>query len=131
MILFNECARRLESMSATAGTEEAMAKGCILTASAKLIRSLHRIMQGFNRAAIAMNQRASRSTTESTKADLTPDTDALILENVASSSSVSGSDSLLSDDLFADWENWPQFNPFDFADLFPEVFSTDDATGAL
>jgi hypothetical protein len=131
MILFNECARRLESMSATAGTEEAMAKGCILTASAKLIRSLHRIMQGFNRAAIAMNQRASRSTTESTKADLTPDTDPLVLENVTSSSSVSGSDSLLSDDLFADWENWPQFNPFDFGDLFPEVFNTDDASGVL
>lgn len=78
-----------------------------------------------------MNQRASRSTTESTKADLTPDTDALVLENIASDSSTSGFDSLGSDDLFAEWENWPQFNPFDFADLFPEVFNADDTSAAL
>ena len=130
MILFHECARCLESMSATAGTEEAMAKGCILTASAKLIRSLHRILRGFNRA-VALNPRASRSTTESTKADLTPDSDAFAVEDPISNSSTLGSDSLLSDDLFADWENWPQFNPFDFADLFPAVFSTDDASAAL
>ena len=130
MILFHECARRLESMSATAGTEEAMAKGCILTATAKLIRSLHRILQGFSRAA-ALNQRAARSTTESTKADLTPDADALGLENVASNASTSGLESLGSDDLFADWDNWPQFNPFDFADLFPEAFTAEDASGTF
>lgn len=127
MILFNECARRLEAMSASAGTEEAMARGCILTASAKLIRSLHRILQGFNRAA-AIKSRASRSTTESSRVDLTPDATVHAPETSASNASVSGVDNLLSDDLFADWENWPQFNPFDFGDLFPDVFNADDAS---
>ena len=123
MILFYECARRLEAMSAIAGTDDAMPKGCILTASAKLIRSLHRILQGFKRSVI-MSQRRS-TTSESTKPDLTPDADALALDNPASNSTSSGRDGLISDDLFTDWDNWPQFNAFDFTDLFPEVFSTD------
>ena len=126
MILFHECARRMEAMSATAGTDEAMAKGCILTAAAKLIRSLHRILQDFNRAAM-QNQR--RSTSESTKADLTPDTETgrLVLDNAVSNNTSSGWDSLATDDLFTDWENWPQFNAFDFTDLFPEVFNNNSA----
>ena len=78
-----------------------------------------------------MNQRATRSTTEGTSADLTPGTDAVALESSASNSSMSGLERLVSDDLFADWENWPQFIPFDFADLFPEVFVSDDVSGTL
>lgn len=78
-----------------------------------------------------MKQRASRSTTESTKADLTPDVDALPLDNTISNSTGSGTDSLLPDDLFSDWDNWPQFNAFDFTDLFPEVFNADDDTMTL
>jgi hypothetical protein len=127
MILFHESARRLEAMSASAGTEDAMSKGCILTASAKLVRSLHRILQGFKRA-VAASQR--RSTSESTMQDLTPDEDALALDNPASNSTSSGWDGLISDDLFTDWDNWPQFNAFDFTDLFPDVFNT-DSSGTL
>ena len=130
MILFNECARRLESMSATAGTDEAMAKGCILTASARLIRSLHRILQGFTRS-VALSQRAARTTSESTESDLTPDSEALALDHTISSSTGSGLESLLSDDLFLDWDNWPQFNASDFTDLFPEAFNTDIDTITL
>jgi hypothetical protein len=123
MILFNECARRLESMSATAGTDEAMAKGCILTAAARLIRSLHRIMQGFTRS-VTISQRAARTTSESTRSDFTPDSETLALGHTTTSSSTgSGLESLLSDDLFSDWDNWPQFNAFDFTDLFPEAFN--------
>ena len=125
MILFHESARRLEAMSASAGTEDAMSKGCILTASAKLIRSLHRILQGFKRA-VAASQR--RGTSESTKQDLTPDEDALALDNTASNSTASGWDGLISDDLFTDWDNWPQFNAFDFTDLFPDVFNADPSS---
>lgn len=113
-------------MSASAGTDDAMAKGCILTASARLIRNLHRILQGFSRS-VAISQRGAKSASESTKADFTPDTDAPALENINSNESGSGMDSLLSDDLFSDWDNWPQFNAFDFTDLFPEVFSTEDS----
>lgn len=31
-------------------------------------------------------------------------------------------DFLNSDDLFANWDNWPQFDPSDFSDLFQGVF---------
>ena len=125
MILFHECARRLEGMSASAGTEEAMATGCILTATAKLIRSLHRIMQGFKRS-LMFSQR--RSTSTGTKANPTPDVrsnevDHSSLDNPTTSSS--GWDSLISDDLFADWDNWPQFDAFDFTDLFGNAFDWD------
>ena len=112
MILFHECARRLEAMSSSAGTEEALAKGCVLTACAKLIRSLHRILQGFKKS-LAMSQR--RSASESTRADPTPTSSTIGNVNALS-------DGLFSDDLFADWENWPQFDAFDFSDLFGSVF---------
>lgn len=87
-------------------------------------------MQGFTRA-VATKQRASRSTTESTKQDLTPDVDTLPLDNTVSNSTESGMDSFHPDDLFSDWDNWPQFNAFDFTDLFPEVFNADDDTMTL
>ena len=108
MILFHECARRLEGMSASAGTEEALARGCVLTATAKLLRSLHRILQGFKRT-VALKQR--RSTSESSKlSDSTPNKEPTPLTNSSENvSEIAESidtmamdfDSLLSDDLFA------------------------------
>lgn len=125
MILFHECARRLENMSSSAGTEEATGQGCILTATAKLIRSLHRILQGFKRSLLSGHR---RSTSESTKANPAPGTepseaDRRTLENTTSGSS--GWDSLLHDDVFADWDNWPQFDAFDFTDLFGTAINWD------
>lgn len=122
MILFHECARRLEGMSASAGTQEAMAKGCILTATAKLVRSLHRILQGFKRT-VTVSQR--RSTSESSKQDPTPpevpnEEESTFIEVMPTVTDEW--DPILSDDLFADWDNWPQFEAFDFSDLFGDFF---------
>ena len=130
MILFHECARRLESMSASAGTEEALAKGCILTATAKLIRSLHKILQGFKKTMMAAQR---RSASESTKSNPTPPSAPSEMSMGSElAPAVTGStewDSLLNDDLFADWENWPQFDAFDFSDLFGNVFDFDESVG--
>jgi hypothetical protein len=73
MILFQECARRLEGMSASAGTPESLSKGCILTSTAKLIRSLHKILQGFKRTAMALQRKSiSESSKQNTPATVTP-----------------------------------------------------------
>ena len=94
-----------------------MAKGCVLTATAKLVRSLHHILQGFKRSLI-LSQR--RSTSESVKQNQTPasvpsETQLSRHDNPTTTSS--GWDNLVYDDLFADWDNWPQFDAFDFSDL--------------
>jgi hypothetical protein len=36
-------------------------------------------------------------------------------------------DDFLNDDMFANWDNWPQFNPADFSDLFGDIFNWDPA----
>ena len=122
MILFLEVARKLEAMSATAGTQEAMSKGCVLTATAKLVRSLHHILQGFKKT-VVLNQR--RSVSESSKQSVTPSSGSGGLENRLDEPAMaaSGWDSIASDDLFTDWNNWPQFDAFDFSDLFGDAFN--------
>lgn len=126
MILFSECAKRLEALSASAGSADALAKGCVLTAAAKLIRSLHRILQGFKKT-VATSQR--RSATESTKSDPTPPSlpdDLPVLSNSTTTAS-SDWENVLADDLFSNWENWPQFDAMDFSDLFGSTFDFDQA----
>lgn len=126
MILFSECAKRLERMSESAGSADALAKGCILTAAAKLIRSLHRILQGFKKTAAASQR---RSATESTKSDPTPPSlpdDMAALSNSVTTSS-SDWENILADDMFSDWENWPQFDAMEFSDLFGSAFDFEQA----
>ena len=118
MILFSECARRLEGMSSSAGSEEALSRGCLLTATAKLIRGLHRIMQGWKRD-VATNQR--RSASQSTKTDPTPPSALADTSAVPDFVDSSAWDRIVTDDLFADWDNWPSFDAFDFSDLFGDA----------
>ena len=130
MILFVETARRLENMSHTAGTREALNRGCVLTAGAKLIRSLHRILQDFKKslierqrrsasAAAASSASASSKQSDSTSPpDVTPESDTL----APAPSTDSGWESVMTDDLFVDWDNWPQFDAMDFSDLFGDEF---------
>lgn len=129
MILFVETARRLENMSHTAGTREALNRGCILTAGAKLIRSLHRILQDFKKT-LAENQRRSASAASSdpkqnpTPSVTTPDSDSLAPAPTTSTLD-SNLESMITDDLFIDWDQWPQFDSMDFSDLFGSDFNWD------
>jgi len=130
MILFVETARRLENMSHTAGTRDALNKGCILTAGAKLIRSLHRILQDFKKTMVEKQRRSASSMSSGSKQNPTPpvvtpegDTLAPAPTNTATES---GWESTLTDDLFIDWEQWPQFDSMDFSDLFGSDFMSTD-----
>lgn len=129
MILFHECARRLESMSASAGTEDALSKGCILTAAAKLVRSLHRVLQGFKKTLAASQRRSAAGSTGSTKSDPTPPSVPPDMPTLSQSVTTASSEweSILVDDQFTDWANWPQFDAFDFSDLFGDTFEFDGA----
>lgn len=49
MVLFTESARASEAMRYGAGTDEATAQGCVLTATAKMLRSLRGIWEGSRR----------------------------------------------------------------------------------
>lgn len=129
MILFVETARRLEGMSYTAGTREALNRGCVLTAGAKLIRSLHRIMQDFKKSLMERQRRSASAGTAATasshsKQDSTPPMFTPESETLAPVSTTDSSwDSIIGDDLFVDWDNWPQFDAMDFSDLFGEGFN--------
>ena len=111
-------------MSSSAGTNEALASGCILTATAKLIRSLHRILQGFKTTLAASRRRGAPA---SAKVKATPSSAKTGMERDGfvefNNTSSSAWDSIMSDDLFSDWDNWPQFDAFDFPDLFGSALS--------
>ena len=49
LILFQEAARRLEAMEASGDSPDAVARGSVFAASARLIRSLHKILWQWNR----------------------------------------------------------------------------------
>ncbi|KAK5721197.1 hypothetical protein LTR17_014757 [Elasticomyces elasticus] len=136
MILFVECARRLEGMSYEAGSEEEIARGCLFTATAKLVRSLHRILQGFKRALVLRGwQQASEGSVEREResSGVASDEQEAVFEGVDVGSGVAEGNDVNVEDQFADWDIWPHFNPFDpndFSDLFGDGFAWDMVEGA-
>jgi len=112
LILFENAARRLESMEADGGTPEAVAHGSVLTACAKLIRSLYRIMGQWKRS-YAIE-----------KASLQKQQQGCSNTQVANPPAGSmwppfgpGIDDFLTDGLFTDWDAWAQFAPVDMSSL--------------
>ena len=106
LILFLECARRLEAMTQDENTEQAIAKGNLLAASANLIRNLHQIMLGWKRT-VAEKERQTI-------------TSSMLSGGGSGSSNITpapfiDTNDWLSDDFFADWNNWPQMDICDFS----------------
>ncbi|KAK5737218.1 hypothetical protein LTR17_006828 [Elasticomyces elasticus] len=135
MILFVECARRLEGMSYEAGSEGAMAKGCLFTATAKLVRSLHRILQGFKRALVlrGCQQSSEGSERERESSGVASNEQEAVFEGLDVGGGAAEGIEVNIEDQFADWDIWPHFNPFDpndFSDLFGDGFAWDMVEGA-
>ncbi|KAK4911883.1 hypothetical protein LTR49_019598 [Elasticomyces elasticus] len=135
MILFVECARRLEGMSYGAGGEGAMAKGCLFTATAKLVRSLHRILQGFKRALVLRGWQQSSEGSERSRENsgFASNEAEVVSEEVDVGGGAAEGNEVNVEDQFADWDIWPHFNPFDpndFSDLFGDGFAWDMVEGA-
>jgi hypothetical protein len=122
MVLFKECARKLEALHHSSSTTVAMANGCLFTASAKLVRSLHSILQGFKQdvALSQLQQSPPKSASSHTISSSTP-VDAAAVEDLTQAPNWDG---LLDENPFVDWESWPHFDPSDFSDLFGDAFMT-------
>lgn len=112
-------------MESNGGTPPAISRGSILAAGAKLVRSLHRIMLQWKRNRVSKENKVISTTPSSSVPPMpTPTTmqgAAAGLGGVASVLQGDGQtqqdqpsaldwDSLLNDDLFADWENWAGIN---------------------
>lgn len=119
LILFQEAARRLEGMEADGGTPEAVARGSVFTASAKLIRNLHRIVSQWKRNYISKQQepaqRGEQPISDGMPLAATSDP-ALPLYPGAFDSP------LFTDDFLTDWDNWPRLDTAEFSNLFPFDF---------
>lgn len=140
LILFENAARCLEGMEADGGSPDAVARGSVFTACAKLIRSLHRIMWQWKRnyAAGGHPKHACRQN---------PPCDALIVP-ITVGEGVSGGICTMSGqngyafnpwpavdlasafgagdggqgevgDMYSDWDLWPQLGVGEMSSLFP------------
>jgi hypothetical protein len=110
LILFENAARCLERMEADGGTPEAVARGSVLTASAKLIRSLHRVMRQWRWSYPI--QKSKTAPTQQAQQD-----------PMLGSTFDAQTDSLFADGLFTDWDNWPFLDPTELANMFPYDFN--------
>lgn len=138
LVLLLECARRLEGMEAGADEgERAVARGSLCAASARLVRSLHRIVSGWRRGLVeGQRQKMARPTpAAATETPSSAFNTAVKAGGEGNGGGVSGDggareaeaimgfDDLLEGDLFADWSNWPQMEGVDFATVFNDEFS--------
>ena len=106
VVLFQEAARRLEGMEPDGGSADAIARGSVGTASAKLIRHLHRIMWRWkNRYAMGAQQHSSTLSTSTDDVGILNDLETP--SNVPSYSSQFNMDDPFTDHFLMDWSNWP------------------------
>lgn len=117
LILFQSCAQKMEGMSRQAAGQNAVAQGNLLAASAKLIRSLHRIMVGWKRKLAETEQlrimnahRGSSSNGRMAAYSTGPDEGAIL--------PAAESPDWPSDDFFLEWSSWPHFDALDVSQLF-------------
>jgi hypothetical protein len=115
LILLQEAARRLEAMEADGGSADAVARGSVFTASAKLVRNLHRIMWQWKRDyTIKQPGLPPQQPIFDANAALDP-----LPPSLAPEVSV---DDPFANGIFNNWENWPQFGPTELSNLFTYDF---------
>ncbi|KAL0261479.1 hypothetical protein SLS55_002909 [Diplodia seriata] len=128
LVLLEECARRLEGMEVDG---EGDAQGVsVCKASARLVRSLGRIVRGWRRGLVVEGRRRGRGREEG---EATAAVEAVGEVGAGGEGGGDGDgagdgmgkagaelDGLLGGDLFADWSNWPQMDAFDFSTLFAD-----------
>ena len=127
LILFQEAARRLEAMEANGDTSDAIARGSVLAASAKLVRALHRVMWQWKRnyaiGKTTLKQQQQQTTVD--KAPSGPKNTVVVPPNM---NWVPGwhPEDPFADSLFDDWNNWSQLGPNDLSGLFTYDFDIGD-----
>lgn len=104
IILFQDVAKRLESMDALSGGTDAIAKGSIYAAGAKLVRSLCGIVSQWRKKII--EQEIKNATAKGAEASMPAGFD--------------GVEAILSGDLLDDWNEWPAAEDLDFSELLAD-----------
>lgn len=112
-------------MEVDGGSAEAIARGSMFTAAAKLIRSLHRILSQWKRSQLIKQPAVSASASSAVRVQVpTPaGSDSTHLPTSETFMEPSG---LFPDDFFADWDNWPQLNAAELAYSFPFDYDLDE-----
>ncbi|KAK3706012.1 hypothetical protein LTR37_013006 [Vermiconidia calcicola] len=127
LILFQEAARRLEAMEANGDTSDAIARGSVLAASAKLVRALHRVMWQWKRnyaiGKTTLKQQQQQKPVDEARSG--PKNTVVVPPNM---NWVPGwhPEDPFADSLFDDWNNWSQLGPNDLSGLFTYDFDIGD-----
>lgn len=114
LILFQEAARRLEAMEASGDSPDAVARGSVFAASAKLIRSLHRILWQWKRnysTEVPQDMQARQADIKLQPPATTNQQDAFAPVSI-------GTDEFFADGIFTDWTNWPQIDAAELSNMF-------------
>lgn len=104
VLLLQDVAKKLDGMDAAGGSADAISRGCIYASGAKLIRSLCGILAGWRKTLIEREVK---------------DTAAKGAE-ATMSWGIEGMETFSSDDLFDDWNEWPQAEDLDFSELLAD-----------
>ena len=123
LILFQEAARRLEGMEADGGSADAVARGSVFTASAKLIRNLHKIMWQWKWKYTFNTKQPQDYPPPSTRPLSKMDSFELSPSGIAPSFAFNADEPFM-DGFFTDWDNWPHLGTADLSDLFTYDFDT-------
>ena len=127
LILFQEAARRLEAMEAGGDGPDAIARGSVFAASAKLIRSLHRILWQWKRNYLVEVPPDMQARQADINLQPAPTADVNQQETFAPMyASATGTDDFFADGIFTDWQNWPQLDAAELSNMFN--FDFDEAT---
>lgn len=104
IILMQDVAKRLDGMDGLGGAADAIAKGSIYAAGAKLVRSLCSIMAGWRKTIVEkeLQDAAAKGAEVSVPAEFEE------------------GDPFLSGDLLDDWEEWPRAEDVDFSELLAD-----------
>lgn len=118
LILFQEAARRLEAMEASGDSPDAVARGSVFAASAKLIRSLHKILWTWKRSylvEVPPDMQARQA-----DINLQPQGTATDQQETfaAMYAPTAGTDDFFADGIFTDWTNWPQLDAAELSNMF-------------
>ena len=116
LILFENCAQKLEGMSRQAQRESAIAEGNLLAASARLIRSLRCIMASWQKNIARAEQLSTMQMRGRGRSNPSANADTARFSEVTIKPAADGLE-WPSDDFFLEWSSWPHFDALDLTSI--------------
>jgi hypothetical protein len=117
LIVFESCAQKIESMSRQGTAPNAIAEGNLHAASAKMIRSLRRIMEQWKRNIAESEHRKALEASNASK-DGPTTIESTTSDETGPMLTANSLDWADDDEFFTQWSSWPTFDDLDFTQLF-------------